>query len=54
LQEEYSPAPKCLDERAKAAVAALDSINAELRVGNEQMKKDPGLGIWIMKFFTPL
>ncbi|KAL2704579.1 hypothetical protein AAEP93_005650 [Penicillium crustosum] len=33
-----------LDEKAKAAVAALDSINAEMRVGNEQMKKDPDLG----------
>ncbi|CAI7654522.1 unnamed protein product [Penicillium crustosum] len=34
-----------LDEKAKAAVAALESINAELRVGNKQMKKDPDLGI---------
>ncbi|KAJ5288442.1 hypothetical protein N7508_007542 [Penicillium antarcticum] len=33
-----------LDEKAKAAVAALDSINAEMRVGNERMKKDPDLG----------
>ncbi|KAJ5402745.1 uncharacterized protein N7487_008641 [Penicillium crustosum] len=32
------------NEKAKAAVAALDSINAEMRVGNEQMKKDPDLG----------
>ncbi|GIK07676.1 hypothetical protein Aspvir_003342 [Aspergillus viridinutans] len=34
-----------LDEKAKAAVAAIDSINAEMRAGNERLKKDPDLGM---------
>lgn len=51
-----------LDEKAKAAVAALDSINAEMRVGNERMKKDPDLGtirypdlfgLWRVFFLQP-